>query len=128
MKQALLNAAAKCNLKTIASITLENEFGEVKEVQLDEPVALYESLRNDDDDLLQAYWQSYGLTQYPESRIPARFLNRFTKACHAVDVDYNDNGSADYKESKDHPRSATLLREQQVFNDFSYFLELHAGR
>lgn len=126
-RDPVLNAAAQCNLKTIGSITLENEYGETKEIRLDEPVSLYESLRNDDDDLLQAFWQSYGLTPYLESRIQARFLNRFTKACHAVDVDYNDNGAADYKESKDQPRSATLLTEQQIFNDYSYFLELHSG-
>ena len=89
----VLRASANCSLRSINQIILENEYGESKTVDLDRPVPLYESVRNDDDGLLRATWLSYGLPNYESGRLVAANLNRFTKACHALNVDYNDNGA-----------------------------------
>ena len=124
----ILKANARCNVQTIDEIRLVNEYQEEKTIDLDQSVPLYESVRNDDDQLLQAMWtRGAGLPSYPSGRLEAASINRFTKACHATKVDYNDNGIEDYKEWKGDPLSPALLREQKVFNDFSYFMELHTG-
>jgi hypothetical protein len=95
------------------------------------PLSLYESVRNDDDALLRAMWETAGLPTdiWGENgeHLSARAFNRLTKVCHARRADYNDNGVPDVEEWGDRDRTVAVRAEQRPFNRFSFFLELHEG-
>lgn len=124
-----LRANARCTLLTIDRILLVNEAGQEKEVVLDEPLALYETDRNDDPAVLAVHWNRKGLPPYrvDGSIVPAHELNRFTKLCHDARADYNDNGIPDVQDWSDHSLGPAMRPEQRPFNEFSYFAELAEG-
>ncbi len=123
---------ARCDVRVIDRFVLENERAQTQEVFLEKPLPLFESDRNDDDAMLQAIFQARGLPEQlgegANARLPrASELNRLTKLCHHVRTDYNDNGAFDVSEWGEAPLSPVLTVEQQPFNRFSYFAELHQG-
>jgi hypothetical protein len=124
----VLQANARCDLRTVDRFVLRNEAGEEKTVEVP-PVDLYESDRNDDDRLLQYRWQLLGLPNYgsDDSPVTASQINPLTKLCHTPSTDYNDNGIPDVEEWAQHPKPPTLRDNQKVFIQFSYFAELATG-
>lgn len=128
----VLSTNARCNVRVIDSFVLENDRGQTQRVALDRPLPLFESDRNDDDVLLKATFAARGLPakfgNSENARLPkAAELNRLTKLCHHLRADYNDNGAFDVVEWGEAPISPVLTQEQQPFNRFSYFAELHQG-
>ncbi|AKU92178.1 MopE-related protein [Vulgatibacter incomptus] len=126
-KDPALRTNARCELRTIDRVELQNEAGDSKVVRLSRPLELFETDRNDDQALLDVHWRSKGLPAYGAGRLSARELNRFTKVCHDRRADYNDNGIADVSEWSGHSLGPTMRPEQQPFNEFSYFVELYRG-
>ena len=94
-----LLANARCELRTIDRFVLQNEFGERRDIMLEQPLPLYETDRNDDDVILNAIWAARGFPAYGD-RVTAKQLKRLGPA---------------------------MRVEQQPFNQFSYFLELNRG-
>jgi hypothetical protein len=93
-------------------------------IQLDDPVALYESDRNDDQYLLELFGSS---APYYGNRQPqAAELNRLTKFC-VAGGDYNDNMVDDIEEWDYRPLPPGFPIRLEPFNWFSYFAELHRG-
>lgn len=123
-----LTENARCELRTVASITLRTEGLHDRTVELQEPLDLYESDRNDVDELLEFRWQNEGLPDYNNTGRPplASTLNSFTKLCHSAKTDYNDNGIPDVEEYSGHPLP-TGKEYLAPFLEFSYFAELHRG-
>jgi hypothetical protein len=121
---------ARCPLKTINKITLRTEGGSDRVVTVAPALRLFETDRNDDDDLLRRSWTDRGLPAYRTDGLPvsASQVNGFTKLCHAMNTDYNDNGVADVEEWEDHalPPNARVS-EQSLLQRFAYFAELHTG-
>ncbi len=127
-----LEANARCDLRYIDRFILVNESGEEYEHLLRDPLALYESVRNDDAGILAAEWQALGLPPTYGSGTGARLprpeeLNRLTKLCHDVRTDYNDNGVFDVIEFGAQEPAPVLSPDQIPFNEFSYFMELDRG-
>lgn len=124
-----LVANARCDLRWIDRVLLINEAGQQKEIALQEPLALYETDRNDDQAILSVQWKSKGLRGHRAdgSLVSARELNRFTKLCHDPRTDYNDNGVPDVSEWSGHVPGPAMRPEQAPFNEFSYFVELATG-
>ncbi len=119
-------------MRVIDRFVLQNERGQTQAIPLEKPLPLFESDRNDDDAMLRAIFQARGLPEKlgegPNARLPrASELNRLTKLCHHIRTDYNDNGSFDVSEWGEAPLSPQLTQDQQPFNRFSYFAELHQG-
>lgn len=122
----VLRANARCDLRTIDRFELRNEAGQRHEVALSQPLALYETDRNDDDRLLAAAWDARSFPDYGR-RPRAAELNRLTKICHHLQMDYNDNAVADVVEYAAHPLGSTMRPDQAPFNQMAYFVELHRG-
>ena len=141
--QAVLDNA-RCALRKIDRITLKNELGQEHDVRscfeawVDdpsaicpvEPVALYESTRNDDPDTL-ALDIAIDAPNYAQGgvgrQLRAAELNPLTKACLSVSADYNDDHQSDAGEYQDAPPAADLEAALRPFLGFSYFIELHRG-
>ena len=125
----ILREQAKCTLQKIHSIKLINEKGQEKLIPLSEPVGLYETLRNDDQLLLEGFWSGQDdQLQLSQSRaLQASALNRFTKLCFERGADFNDNGLEDVSEWGDMATPPTMRSEQSIFNEYSYFAEIHNG-
>jgi len=119
-------ANARCNVRTIDKFILINEEGKQVVVTVP-PIELFETDRNDDDTILSAIWKERSLPRYGDNgrNLLAKEINRLTKFCHNVYVDYNDNGVADVDENPTLKASESMRPEQVVFNKFSYFSELH---
>jgi hypothetical protein len=119
---------ARCTLRTIDRFVYVNEAGQKKTSMLGAPLALYETDRNDDDDVLAATWSLAGL---PGDRgmapLGAAELNRLTKLCRSPAADYDDNGVPDVYEWGGAPTSPSLRPEQAAFNANAYFAELYWG-
>lgn len=123
-----IKANARCDLRTITAFSLVNEAGQAKDFPLSVPLPLYESDRNDDDQILQSVMRQRGIPQYgPDRDISAAELNRLTKLCFSPKADYNDNGVADTEEYADHPLAPAFRPDQAPFNQYSYFAELNYG-
>ncbi len=121
-------ANARCALRTITGFSLINEGGQTKDFPLAVPLAMYESDRNDDDQILQSMLRQRGIPQYGTARdITAAELNRLTKLCFSPTADYNDNGVADTAEWADRALAPSFRPDQAPFNQFSYFAELDRG-
>lgn len=125
----ILRSQAKCTLQKVHSIKLRNEKGEERLVALPRPIGLYETLRNDDQQILERFWSELASNlQFVNQRaLQASSLNRLTKLCFERAADFNDNGVEDVSEWGSMPLSPTMRTEQRVFNEFSYFVELHNG-
>jgi hypothetical protein len=124
----VLQAQAKCTLRKINAIELINEAGEWFKIEINPPIPLYETLRNDDQNFLEGVWSTQGYSTFENGhQIQASSLNRFTKMCHALDTDYNDNGVPDFNEWTDVPLSPSMKSTQKIFNEYSYFVELNRG-
>jgi len=123
-----IKANARCDLRTITAFRLVNEAGQGKDFSLTTPLPLYESDRNDDDQILQSVMRQRGIPQYgPDRDITAAELNRLTKLCFSPKADYNDNGVADTEEYADHALAPSFRPDQAPFNQYSFFAELNYG-
>ena len=120
---------ARCAVRTIDRVVLENEAGDELEVALDPPLDLVESDRNDSDLLLAARRAVGGVPAlYGQAGRPgARELNRFTKLCVDAGSDYNDNGAGDVREHGGAELADGFPERFTPFNRYSYFLELNTG-
>ncbi len=123
----VLRQNARCELRTIDAFELVNEAGQARTFPLSQPLALYETDRNDDAAILSAFWSLKGLPAHGARRLQPRELNRLTKLCHDPRADYNDNGAPDVEEWAGRALSSTMRAEQQAFNTYAYFAELHVG-
>lgn len=125
----LLRTNARCELRKIDRVVLRNELLQEREVLLDVPLSLYETDRNDDDQIFNALWSQRGLPSYGASdHVTAASVNRLTKLCHHPRADYNDNGVPDVEEFEGSDLAPGFRADQRPFNVFSYFAELHTGR
>ncbi len=125
-----LQRNARCQLRFIERIVYVNERGEsLSGEPLDPPIPMYESDRNDDDGILEVLWARAALP--PEllraGALDAKSLNRFTRVCAHDRADFNDNGVPDVGEGQGMPPSPGFREDQHIFNQNSYFLELHTG-
>ena len=135
----VLASTARCHVRTISKVILENENHQRTEIPIspaDFPAGLplYESERND--------------TYYPPSTPNpvdtyraignGKLLNSFTKVC--ASGDFNDNGTEDVAEEYHPPNVAlgpgfsadrlarkALVSYYKAYMQFGYFLELHNG-
>ena len=125
---AELVANARCDLRTIGSFTLRTEGLKDRVVPLEEPLDLYETDRNDVQELMDFRWQTEKLSFYHQGGSPPRVetLNALTKLCHDAKTDYNDNGIPDVREYPGHPLPEEKARLKPLL-EFSYFAELHRG-
>ena len=121
----------RCALRTIDRIVLHNEEGQRRTVELEDDVPLFETVRNDDDRVLEIYWDRAQLPRdywgEDGQGVRARALNRFTKLCHHPRVDYNDNGLPDAYEWAGAELPGDDPAAFEALSDYSYFLELHRG-
>ena len=125
----VLKQNAHCTVRSVSSFQLFGEKTAPTTIPLAASVPLFETDRNDDDQLLKGSWQLHNLVSYTGATrdMTAAELNRMTKICHDPKNDYNDNGVPDVAEYPDESLSPTLLAEQRVFNRYSYFIELDWG-
>ncbi|MDD5309782.1 MAG: hypothetical protein PHU25_20895 [Deltaproteobacteria bacterium] len=93
-------------------------------VQLDEPLVLYESDRNDDQGLLDL--DVIKAPAYGGRGLRAEELNSLTKFC-VSGADYNDNLVNDIEEWDYRDLPAGVAAYLAPFNWFSYFAELYRG-
>jgi hypothetical protein len=127
----VLRDNARCNLRRIREIVLENEAGTRRSfafgTDFPDGFPLYESARNDGAP------SAIPPGPYGDKSLPPRALNSLTKACVSKNGDYNDNGIPDVGEWSGKPlqgratRNARLQGYYQRYLRFSYFLELHDG-
>jgi hypothetical protein len=121
-----LRLNARCDLAVVDRVRFIAEGGSSAELLLEGPLPLFESDRNDDDTILNAIWDVRNFPPWGR-RLKAAELNRLTKVCHDLRMDYNDNGAADVTEWGDMTLGPTMRPEQKPFNQLSYFVELHRG-
>lgn len=57
----VLRDNARCDVRTIDRFILENEYGDRREEVLSDPLPLYETVRNDDDQVLRVTWDRLDL-------------------------------------------------------------------
>ena len=126
-----LTENVRCDVRSVDRVVLHNEAGQTRAVPLDAPLPLFESVRNDDDAVLDIQWVR---AQLPRAfwgaegdGVRAAALNRFTKLCHHPRADYNDNGVGDPYEWGGAEPAPEIRPDQLPFNRFAYFLELHRG-
>lgn len=127
-----MRANARCSLRKVNAFVLHNERGETLTVPIDPPISLYETIRNDDQRILNEKAGSNAVPVYggPGGRaLRAIELNSLTKACAGAMADFNDNGLADISEhEKAQPMvPADLVPLFQLYERFSYYVELHRG-
>ena len=140
-----LQRNARCAIRVVDRVVLENEHRQQREVRLcegarplialDDPagcdipltLSLYESVRNDAQSQLDL---SLGAPAYQQlgrgRRLRAAEVNPLTKAC-TLAGDYNDNGRSDIAEWHGQPAGA-LNPTEQIFAQLAYFVELHRAR
>ncbi|GEM_PF-2743853 len=141
---AVLRQNARCVLRSITHVLLKNDPGgryshpSTKAIKLDAPLPLYESVRNDKQDLLFAELVTDGLdkgfgtaintawTAPGKAPIQAAHINSFTRLCHQPASDYNDNGIADVSEwqTMQLPGADSTVKQ---YTRYSYFAELFTG-
>ncbi len=121
----VISSNARCSLRRSEAFLLENEAGETLRLALAEPVAMYESKRNDDQSEID---DDPSAPAFFDGRSPqAAELNGLTKACVSGLADYNENGLADVNEWHQMTPPASMNPAYMLFVDFSYFIELHRG-
>ncbi|MFO0748149.1 MAG: hypothetical protein U1F43_21195 [Myxococcota bacterium] len=141
-----IQANARCNVRTVDRVTLQNEWGQRYVVRLcatgakpvaegescDAPLAvkLYEKTELDDNTSLT------DLVKYPTysvgssgRQLRAEELNPLTKACVSASADLNGNAIEDLSESAEMtvPDGVTLSDTQAILLHFGYFIELHTS-
>lgn len=147
-------ANARCHLRKIDRFVLQNELDQQLSVFLcgaegycavydgvkspccegeSVPVPLYESERNDDADQIAAakgtdapvYGRAGSDGPVVGRALRPEELSPLTKACVTANADLNDNGTPDVE---DWQGSGAGEGAEEVFSDFSYFVELYSGR
>ncbi len=125
----VVKANARCALRRVRSLLLENDRGQPMNVPLS-PLELYETDRNDDAALLA---QQVAIGKVPASygatgrQLTPAELNSFTKYCSNETVDYNENGLADVNEWQGNPNLGQVKTTFRGFAPYAYFGELHRG-
>ncbi|MBI5493458.1 MAG: hypothetical protein HY904_00425 [Deltaproteobacteria bacterium] len=136
---------ARCRVRSIDRVVMENELGQRLPVFLcsgtpslttsrplcttPAPLALYEPVRNDDQNQLDLdpgsppYATGTGAATVGR-RFRASELNGLTRACVGEGGDYNGNGIADLREWHG-MEQGTMSADQAVLAQFAYFVELH---
>lgn len=123
----VISSNARCSVRQIDAFVLVSEGGASKRFPLQVPLAMFETDRNDDEQLLAAIFEATGIPPHGRA-IHAAELNRLTKLCHTRRADYNDNGMPDVEEWGGADLAPTMRPEQRPFNAYSYFSELATGR
>lgn len=138
-------ANARCDVRTIDRIALQNDLGQRLEVLLceegyvvsgsgsctprEQAVSLYEPAVLDDDDDIAADSLNFPSVRYDGTgrKLRAVELNPLTRAC--ANGDMNRNGVPDVQEIQGAPPGVTFVDAigGPVFYDFSSFIELHRG-
>ncbi len=127
---AAVSENARCLLRTVTSVTLENEQGQQWAVPVNPGLALYETDRNDDPDALSLAMVrgqlplAYGANG---RAVSAKEINSFTKFCVSTQADFNENGLADVAEWQANPTLTSVGATFKPFVPFSYFAELNRG-
>jgi hypothetical protein len=128
----VIRANARCSLRKVNAFVLENEQGQVLPVPIEPPIPLYETVRNDDQEVLDGEAGSNALPLYGGAdgrALRAAELNSLTKACAGPMADFNDNGLSDISEHENAQPivPSDLVSHFQKYERFSYFIELHSG-
>ncbi|MCK6548808.1 hypothetical protein L6R52_23390 [Myxococcota bacterium] len=123
---------ARCSLREIDRVLLENDDGVSREVALQATLELYEPERLDDPELLQDALDQGTLPAFPGRPLRADELNTLTKACvwksdAQQQADFNQNGLEDVDEGHRDPRLADPTNPLVPLYDFSYFIEINRG-
>ncbi len=127
---AAVKTNARCALRKVNAVVLENELGQTAVDSPATPLDLYETDRNDDAALLA---QQISIGKLPASYGPSGRqltppeLNSLVKYCGHESADYNENGLADVNEWQDNPNLGTVKATFRGFAPFVYFGELHVG-
>lgn len=129
-------ANARCALRTVNRVTLENEAGQTQMIPVSPDLPLYESVPNDDQNVLNQSTPPppfYG----PTGRaLLAKERNSLTKACVSQTADHNENKLPDVEEWGRPPNQQSSLNGLglgalqpffEVYTRFSYYVELHRG-
>ncbi len=119
---------ARCALRTASSVTLENVEGQQRRIVLPASLQLYETDRNDDQQLLtQAVSQGLLPATYgPDGgALHPSEINSLTKLCVDGQSDFNENGLADVNEWQGDPQISTVKALFRPFAEFVHFGELH---
>lgn len=121
---------ARCTLRALDRVVLENEDGETFEESVD-GLPLLESARNDGQG---GSGGEPGRVRFGEYDLAAAAVNSMTKACATLLTDFNDNRLSDVEEHvgstipSGWPRAAVVLPlHQGRYLRYSYFLELHTS-
>lgn len=123
---------ARCDVRKVATVRLENERGDLKDVPVSPVWSLYETDRNDDAQLLQQA-MTLGTPRFPATMgaggraITNAELNSLTKYCEDGQTDFNENGLADVNEWQGNTSLGAVKSTFQPFIDFVYFGELYDG-
>jgi hypothetical protein len=136
----VISRNARCQVRTVTRFVLENRvvnwFNPAVDcvgdetcagytvIELDAPLELYETDRNDDQYLLELFYAKAPF--YGDRQPEAREINRLTKFC-VNNGDYNDNLVNDLDEWDYRPLPPGFPISLEPFNWFSYFAELHRG-
>jgi hypothetical protein len=135
---------ARCSLRKIDRFTLKNEYGQSLDVRscadgwvsdpneicATDPVPLYESVRNDDQNEMTRAVATDAPTYEAGGNgraLRADEVNPLTKACVSINADYNDDLQSDASEYQEATPSANLETALKAFVPFSYFVELERG-
>ena len=137
---------ARCNLRTIDRVTLQNDLNQRLDVQLCleglvaapdgpcaevAPIDLYESAILDDHDAIDAapgFFPRYQDGTGTGRGLDAVELNPLTRACVSSGGDFNNNGLPDIEES--HDADTTMLGltgTERTFYQLAFFVELNRG-
>ena len=116
----VISANARCIVRQIQNITFYPDNGSSPQTtEIPTRLPLYETERNDFDLLLR----SENFPSFGARPLRAAELNSFTKVCHTLDGDYNDNDIFDIDETQVIDNSHPLGE----YRPYSYFIELHRG-
>ena len=132
---------ARCELRWVHRFILRNEYKHDRIVELDAPLPLYETVRNDDQQILDnvsppGAWSSTAPAYGSLRTLRAAELNSLTKACVSGHADFNDNKIPDIEEwgrpkVGQHDLPSDIRADErplfETYTQFSYFVELHKG-
>lgn len=120
----VLQATMGCDVREVTAFELRAHDGSTKTETVDDPVPLFEEVRNDSQQELNlANLQPYGGRE-----LKAEELNGLTKACvgSGPTADYNANGADDVDEYQGMGLpGGTSIHTPLI--DYTYFVELHRG-
>lgn len=127
-----LRVNARCELRRIDRVRLDNDEGQQRDILLPQQVSLYEPERLDDQELLADAITQGSLPMYQGRALAAEELNTLTKACvwkstQEQAADFNQNGVEDVDEAHLDPRLDDANDPLSPLYDFTYFIELDRG-